>query len=373
MKFIKRIIPLVIAVLMLLSLCACGAHVKTASPDADAVPTFTVRSSGQIYLYGEIHSVCAILDKELSLWQDYYAQGLRHLFIELPYSTGEYLNLWMQDDDDELLDAVFADLTGTDCATPQTMAFYRAIKDTCPETVFHATDVGHQHNTTGARYLQYLTDSGLAGSESFRLAEQCDAQGRFYQDNDDGAYRENRMVENFVREFEALDGMDVVGFYGGAHTEIGALDYATETVPCMATQLQSWYGDAVYSESLRTLDGITYYAPDSIPLRTDTISVDGTDYSASYFGQQDMSWLAGYSYREFWRLEDADIALFDKPVTGDKLTYGNFPTQVYQGQVFVIDYVKNDGAVERKYYRAAGGVCNGEPSTEEFTVTTIGN
>ena len=38
------------------------------------------------------------------------------------------------------------------------------------------------------------------------------------------------------------------------------------------------------------------------------------------------------------------------------------------GQVFVIDYTKTDGSVERKYYRSDGYVWNGLPSTEQFII-----
>ena len=30
------------------------------------------------------------------------------------------------------------------------------IKELCPQTVFHGTDVGHQYGTTGERFLRYL-------------------------------------------------------------------------------------------------------------------------------------------------------------------------------------------------------------------------
>lgn len=61
--------------------------------------------SGKIYLYGEAHSVPDILDKEFQLWTKYYHEdGMRYLFIEVPFYDSEFLNLWMQSDSDELLD-----------------------------------------------------------------------------------------------------------------------------------------------------------------------------------------------------------------------------------------------------------------------------
>ena len=33
------------------------------------------------------------------------------LFIEVPYYTAEYLNLWMREDSDEIIDQIFEDIT----------------------------------------------------------------------------------------------------------------------------------------------------------------------------------------------------------------------------------------------------------------------
>ncbi|MEY8395694.1 hypothetical protein AALB64_12880 [Lachnospiraceae bacterium 45-P1] len=52
------------------------------------------QSSGGIFLYGEKHSVNDILEKEFELWSSYYQnEGMRNLFVELPYYTAEYMNL----------------------------------------------------------------------------------------------------------------------------------------------------------------------------------------------------------------------------------------------------------------------------------------
>lgn len=41
---------------------------------------------------------------------------------------------------------------------------------------------------------------------------------------------------------------------------------------------------------------------------------------------------------------------------------------VEEKQVFVMDYKKKDGSVERVYYRSDGKTYNGIPSTEEFII-----
>ena len=115
------------------------------------------QDSKQIYLYGEIHGVKKILDKEFELWNNYYhQQDMRHLFIELPYYTAEYLNIWMKSNNDQILDEIYADWQGTQVQVPEVKEFYKKIKKQCPKTVFHGTDVGHQHDTTGKRFLEYL-------------------------------------------------------------------------------------------------------------------------------------------------------------------------------------------------------------------------
>ena len=106
-----------------------------------------------------------------------------------------------------------------------------------------------------------------------------------------------------------------------------------------------------------------------VPHRTDSITVDGKTYEASYFGRVDVSsWLNGYQWREFWRLENAYEDFKGNPKTSMVLPYNNYLMPVEEGQVFAIDYLKNDGTKKREYYRSDGMVWNNMPSTEEFLV-----
>ena len=43
--------------------------------------------AGQITLYGEIHGNAAIKEYEAERWKECYDQGMRHLFVELPYDN----------------------------------------------------------------------------------------------------------------------------------------------------------------------------------------------------------------------------------------------------------------------------------------------
>lgn len=337
------------ALCLLLSACS-------PAPAPEEVPLPPTPTPGQIYLYGEAHAVQHIMDRELELWSGYYDQGMRHLFVEDPYYGAEFLNLWMQSDSDEILDALYRDWEGSLSHDPAVRDFYIELKRQCPETVFHGTDVGHQFASTGRRYLEYLRENGLEESEQYRLAEACMEQGQYYYEHSDAIYRENKMVENFKQAYDQLDGESVMGIYGAAHTGIDDLNF-TGRVPCMANQLHEVYGDDLHTVDLT-----------GIPLRVDTITVGGKEYQAAYYGEWDISSFSTvYRSREFWRLEDAYGNFQDKPTTGDVLPYDNYPMPVEEGQVFVIDYTRPDGTVERMYLRSDGYIWEGEPSTQAFT------
>jgi len=75
--------------------------------------TEKISYEGQIYLYGEFHGVEKIIEEELKIWQEFYRNGMRHLFLETSYFTAEYLNVWMQEDHDETLYEIYSDWVGT--------------------------------------------------------------------------------------------------------------------------------------------------------------------------------------------------------------------------------------------------------------------
>ena len=320
--------------------------------------------SGKIFLYGEEHAVKSILEKEFALWSEYYHNdGVRDLFVELPYYTAEYMNLWMQSDGDDILDSLYQDWTGTAMYMQEVKDFYKQIKKECPETIFHGTDVGHQYHTTGKRFLEYLEANGQKESKVYQLSQENIEQGKYYYQNSDFVYRENTMVENFIREMDALNGADIMGIYGSAHIGIDALDYATNTIPCMANQLYKKYGDALYTEDL-TLSVLYTEAE-----RVDTITIGEKEYPALYFGKVDLSAvLPDYQYREFWCLENAYEDFKNYPVTGNVLPYHNYPMEIEIGQIFIIEYTKADGSVIREYHRSDGNIWQGSLVTEEISI-----
>ena len=321
-------------------------------------------SQGRIYLYGEAHAVKKILDREIELWDSYYHdQGMRHLFIEVPYYTAELLNQWMQSDHNTILDELYNDWIQTPLYSEEVKLFYEQIKKEYPETIFHGTDVGHQYLTTGKRYLKYLESNGLENSEQYQRTQEVIEQGRHYYSTHDEAYRENKMVENFIYHLEKIKGEPIMGIYGAAHTGLEDMNYTNE-VPSMANQLKEIYGKRIYSEDL------SYLKKAIEPLDIEIFKINGKDYEAAYFGEQDISELnKGYTHRKFWRLEKAYDDFRDASKIQDVLPYNNYPMLIEEGQVFVIDYVKKDGTVERKYYRSDGDVWQGMLVTQAFRVS----
>ena len=319
---------------------------------------------GQIYLYGETHAEESILEKELELWSSYYhTENMRHLFVELPYYTAQFLNLWMQTENDLILDEIFADCEGTAMHAECVRNFYKQIKETCPDTVFHGTDVGHQYDTTGARYLQYIESQNLKNAVEYELTLKAIKQGKTYYQKNDTVYRENKMVENFIREYESLGTENIMGIYGSAHTGTEAIALGTIFTPCMANQLKNTYGINLHTADLSLL------ANNAKPISTEIITVNGKEYEASYYGAFDLSSiLPDYQCREFWRLENAYEDFKDCSATGNVLPYNNYPFAVSTGQVFMIRYTKADGTIFTEYHRSDGGTWQGSPCTNEIRV-----
>ncbi|MCL2638804.1 MAG: hypothetical protein FWD48_10605 [Oscillospiraceae bacterium] len=328
---------------------ACGADLNS----ADETPY------GQIYLYGETHGSERIMQRQLELWHEYYHnENMRHLFVELPYYTAEFLNLWIKADSDEILDELLNDISGTAIDSPFTRFFYQTIKTEYPETIFHGTDIGHQHETTGQRFLRELEARGLEDSEQYQLAQEAIEQGvnTYRNFSFDNEYREEKMTENFIREFDKLNGQSIMGIYGYAHTEFG---FIMPSVPTMAENLRAIYSDAVHSVNLA-----------NEPIRVDLISVGGKEYQAFYFGAEDISALGlNFVSREFWRLENAYDDFKNHSKTGDFLPFNNYPMPLETGQVFVIDYTTIDDSVVRMYYRSDGNTWRDSPATEEFIIS----
>lgn len=317
---------------------------------------------GNIILYGEYHANKNILSKEVKIWKKNYDKGMRHLFVEQPYYTGMLLNEWMQADGDEILQKIYDALDGTAAHDPLVWDFYQQIKRLCPETVFHGTDVGHQYDTLGKDFLSMLKERGLKDSDVYRIAEENVKQGKTFYSEGDMAYRENKMAENFQREYETLRGEDIMGIYGGAHTSMDGMD-STNTVLCMGAQLKGKYGKKIKSEDLTYLANVSMKKP----LRIEKKKMGGKTYRASYFGKEDISsWGISAVSRKIWRLENAYKGVKKKKTTGDVLPYSEYPVLVKKGQVFLIEYTMKDGSRQKTCYRSDGTLWMGMKTTVAF-------
>ncbi|MEK3675030.1 hypothetical protein [Paenibacillus sp. FSL R10-2771] len=362
---VRSLLVALIVAMVASSLAACNNSTVGETASVSAQPTqetpMVTQASGSIYLYGEAHGNAKIMDKEYELWSEHYHnEGMRHLFVEQSYFTAEYLNLWMQSDNDELLEEIYDDWEGTAGHTPYTKTFFQKIKSECPETIFHGTDIGHQYDSTGSRFLSYLEANDLTGSESYTLTKEAIQQGQLFYSKEDGIYRENMMTANFIREFEKLGSESVMGIYGSAHTNLDGMDYSTQSIPCMANQLQKHYGGNLHSEDL------SWIAKDIEPTRVESLILQGKKYTASYFGKEDLSGFKDYAYREFWRLEDAYGDVKDLPLEENVLPYDQYPMLIETGQVFVISYTRTDGSVETEYHLSNGKIWEGMHSTQQF-------
>lgn len=351
-------------VVMLLVLTACSSDAP--QPQAPDKTTVTgPEEIGEIYLYGEYHANEHLLQKELELWRGCYARGMRYLFVEEAYYTAQYFNLWMQAEDDTILLEVFKDWEGSLSYNELVLDFYRSIKADCPETIFVGTDIGHQYETTGARYEAYLRAEGQLTSEEYKRADACVIQGRSYYlesdpDKQDDSYRENAMVQNFIAAVERLPaGTDIMGIYGAAHTDSTALSW-DGTVDSMAKQLAAYYGDKLHCTDLTQLPAPTITEED--------FAIAGKHYTATWLGGEDASvWSQQYQSRTFWRLEGAYADFADAALTDDVLPYNNYPIEVEVGQVFAVEMVRSDtGSSEWFYYRSDGTTWNGLPTTVGF-------
>lgn len=348
----------IIALLLIICLCL---------PFAGCTP----KEPGKICLYGENHINPDITAQELELWQSYYhEQGMRHLFIEYAYYHAAFLNAWMQSEDDSILDSFFNDLVGTQAHTENTLDFFRAIKETCPETIFHGTDVGHQFSTTGKRYLEYLEANDLTDTQEYQLTLEAIDQGKqYYGDGkQDHVYRENTMTQNFIREFEALNGESIMGIYGTAHIYPDSLNHTGEC-DSMGKQLVGHFGgEYIFSEDLTAA-----VQAKKQPLREETLTIGKKDYTAEYFG----SWTVsesyhGYSEVEFWRLPDAYDDFSKSEPTGTFRGSTHYPFPVEEGGAYVVQFLYPDGRKLRTYYLCDGMLYNDVLVTKEIRGSSIG-
>ena len=376
----KKIIAWILVLTLCFSLAACGGSgtdaestQTEATVEATEVPTEQEDTTeaveeteaeepqgpGTVYMYGESHGVKEYIEKELALWQEHYANGARHLFLEDSYYTAYQLNLWMKESDNTSYEVYSASLVDTPAGSPFIREFFMRLKETCPETVFHGFDVGHHFESFGTAVLTDLENNGMKDSEEYRLVSESIEQGKkFYGtgETQDEAYRENQMAENFLRELATVNG-DVMVITGAAHSDVDGIRDIPEMVPSMANQLVNDYGVDIVSQNVYDL----------VLPKIDTLTIGGKEYAATYYNEEYIGfWLPDHVSRAYWHVEDAYEDFKNKPLTGNCLPDSNYPMEIKQGEVYVIRYTLSDGSIRMEYMRTDGNVWDGMVLSEEF-------
>ena len=352
MKKLKNILSIILIAVLLLMGCSPMGVLEVNSSKLQA----------GIYLCAELHSEQNCLDKELQRWGKFYEKGARHLFIEDSYSGAQLLNIWMHEDNDDILKQIWEDTKGTQGCSQVSYDFYKTIKRDYPETIFHGTDIGHQYATTGARYVKKLEEEGKEDTEEYRITVENNESGKKFYDLgnyetiESANYREQKMVEYFIREYEALSGEFIMGIYGWGHLELNSTHCCDGTDQQMVIQLKEKYGDLVQVEGMMWRD----------PISTEKMIVNGKEYDATYFGETDISnWEWRYVKYRVWRLEDSYEDL--KDCTPDySIGFWDvyyYPLKVDKDEIYVIDFVDKDGNIDRYYYKSDIYQNEGSPST----------
>lgn len=329
-----------LAIMLLLSGCGTSAE----KPEEKLRPW--------IFLVGERHGKSAYIEEEFEQWRYYYEEfGFRHMMVEQGYCSAQVLNLWMAAEDDEILEIWFANVEGTLSHVPETLEFYRKIKEFCPETVFHGTDVEHQCTTTGQWYMNYLEEQGLGDTEEYQLAHEMMEQARtYYEKRQDIEFREQCMVDNFIREYESLGREPVWGVYGSAHVD-GRISWPSEDVLYMTYQLRERYGDLIVCWDILDL---TQFGNRAVQ----TIEIHGKEYIARQISRVEAAKKGlEEQYREYWRLEDP--AAFASWKTGEEYLKLAQCNVMRLGDVIFCQVGKSDGTVEEAVYRCDGEIVDG--------------
>lgn len=325
---------------------------------------FSWAEGPRIYLYGEVHSNKSVLDAELKVWKNFYDnKNMRHLFIEYGYATAEFLNQWMKAKDDSLLNQIYESWKGSAAYNKDNLEFYRSIKQTCPETIFHGTDVEHGYDTTGEMLLHQLEENGEIDSPKYQIVLENIEQLKHYKKYHDMAIRENYMAANFIREFDSLPENEIImGIYGSAHTAF-VVDY-TGRVPSMIAQIRKNYKDdnkeLIQDYDISNLYQNSYWEP---PYGIEYFTIKGKIYKASYFGEEDLTGFKNFKCRKYWRIENPDSILLNLKAKSDCLPFDNYIMSINKGDVLRIEYTKMNNSKYVIYYRADGNTFENQPCT----------
>ncbi|KAB3525443.1 hypothetical protein [Alkaliphilus serpentinus] len=351
----KSLILLICLSLMMLVACGNKEQVNTNENNL-------INNTGMMYLYGEIHGKEIIHKKEIELWKQYYNEdGMRHLFIEASYPKAQLLNIWMSEDNDDILNEVIT----TDFNPEAIKNFYRIIKKECPETIFHGTDIGKGYTSHGVTYRNYLEDNDLVDTEMYQLNEEAIKQEKHFIATRDDSYREKMLVENFIREFNKLKDENIMGIYGAAHISMEEITMESHTFDSMGKQLRELYGGRI---TLVDLPSELLNALLDEPIKVEQMEVAGKEYKAECFGKDEYTNSNVITAYEFWRLEDAYEDFKNSKLTGKEVHAYSYPMEIEENQVYVIVLLLKDNTTMKMYTRSDGDIEDGLFITKEFLI-----
>lgn len=201
------------------------------------------KTDTRIYLFGEAHGSPAIMKFEEEQWKNCYANGMRHLFVEFDYWTAKLLNVWMHEESDEILMALYKATENTCSHIPEFLEFYRNIKANCPETVFHGIDIWGGPEIEDLP--EWIEAEIITEEESKILKNNAECRNNFLKYETEyyspWAIREPQMTLNFIREFDALPADEkIMGIFGNAHVCYDR--EPTGNCDSMRVQLEKHYG-----------------------------------------------------------------------------------------------------------------------------------
>ena len=322
---------------------------ETIETDAIVEVDTKLNETGKIYLYGEFHGQKKILDEELELWQNYYHQeGMRHLFLEDPYFKAQLLNIWLQEDSDEILEEII----GSNFDLDAVHNFFRAIKETCPDTVFHGVDVsGYKSTHAGYIYRDYLETNNLSDSELYKLNEKAIEDVIHYTKTSDGAFREQRMYENFIREFNQLD-ESVMAIFGNAHVSNDQVTMESQTYTSLAKLLS----DHIDNRVVRT--DLSYALLNDLleeAISYDEMIIGDKTYQVAFYGRNEFTGSDMILSYDYYRVIDAFDDFKDNHQLDTVIYPYHYPMKLSDQEVYLtVAHLKDKTTMN--YYAITNGI-----------------
>ena len=339
--------------------------VKSKDNTLSRTPT---KDHGQVFLYGEAHNDKGIKEEE-SRTRDYYYNelGYRDMLIEFHPIFANHFNYYVKYGDDNYIHNLFNKITDfAPMKTYSNLNFYKLIKKKYPETFFHGVDIASLYYDSNPIIKTY-SDLGLITDLDY--VYDCNKYSQFYYKNymtEEGEiFREAKLAENILRIKSYLGNKNLVGFFGDAHISKDGGNFYFPHKPNMGNFLNRNLGFNYYAESLLPFkDGVNDYIVQELPI----VHFDFSEYEMTYLGLQDISgWSDKYVLRKFYRIEKAYNKCLVFPLTGEVLPYNNYPIEVNEKEVFMIDYYDKKGNKTTRFYRSDPGVeYNGLPATAGF-------